>query len=119
MAPIEAPLQTNVLGKLIGASPTAGKWIVGERGVRPDEHVIVESHAVPQLYPALDRHPVPDHNVILDEDLVADVAVLAYDGARQDVCERPRPRCPGRCALPAQRARGGESRRKPECPSHP
>src|SRR5215212_2774924 len=69
--------------------PTAGKWIVGERGVRPDEHVIAESHAVPQLHPALDRHPVPDHNVILDEGLVTDVAVPAYDGAGQNVCERP------------------------------
>src|ERR671921_2996518 len=38
------------------ALPTAGKWIVGERGIRPDEHVIAEGHAVPQLHAALDRH---------------------------------------------------------------
>src|SRR6185369_4099833 len=51
----------------------AWKRIVGERSVRPDEHIIFDIDAVPELHSALDRHPIAEDDIILNKSVVADV----------------------------------------------
>ena len=63
----------------------ARETIVGERGVRPDEHVVFHPQAVPQLDAALDGDPVADDHVVLDERVIADIAIPADAGAGKDV----------------------------------
>src|SRR6266516_4512150 len=74
---------------LVEPLPAAGKGVVGEGRVRPDEHVVLELHSIPELHPALDGDPVTDDGAALDEDAVADVAVSTHARALKDVCERP------------------------------
>ncbi len=67
----------------------AGERIVCERRVRPDEDVVGDPQAVPELHAALHRDAVAKHDVVLDEDVVADVAVAADAGAGQHVSKGP------------------------------
>ena len=77
---------------LLQPLPAARKRVVGERRVGPDEDVVLEHDAVPELHAGLDRHAVADPGAALDEDAVADVAVGADARAGQDMGERPDPR---------------------------
>ncbi len=66
-----------------------GERVVGEGGVRSDEHVVLQPHTVPQLDAALHGDPIAHHDVALHEHSVTDVAVGADDRTREHVGERP------------------------------
>ena len=90
----------------------AGKRVVRERGVWPDEDVVGHTQPIPQLHAALHRHAVAEHHVVLDEDVVADVAVPADAGAREDVGEGPDARPVADFAALAQPLRMDEHRHR-------
>ena len=72
--------------------PAARKAIVGEGGVRADEDVVVQAHAVPQLDAALDRDPVAQNHAAFDENEVADVGLAPHHRPGQHVGKGPDPR---------------------------
>jgi hypothetical protein len=71
---------------------TSGETVVREGGIGADEHVILEIDPIPKLHTTLDGHTVADDDVALDEHAIADVAVLPYPCAREDVSKSPDPR---------------------------
>lgn len=76
-------------GELGWPDTATRKGIVRECCIWANEDVVFQTHAIPQLDPALHCHSVSDDYVILNEDPVTYVAVLANDGARQNVRECP------------------------------
>ncbi len=71
---------------------TARKTVVGEGGVRADEHVVFHPQAIPQLDAALDGDAVPDDHVVFNEGVIADIAIPADAGAGKDVGVSPNQR---------------------------
>ncbi len=65
------------------------KFVICKRGVRTDEHIVFDLHAIPKLDAALDRYAVPDGDVVLDKRVIADVAIAADPCPGKDVRERP------------------------------
>ena len=88
-APIEAPRLTVRAREFRRVHLAARKPVVGEGGVRTDEHVVLERDPIPELHAAFDRDAVMHHHVVLDKDVVADVAVPADAGALENVRESP------------------------------
>jgi hypothetical protein len=70
----------------------AWKAVVGERGVRPDEDVILDNKAVPELDSAFNGDAIAHNDVVLDERVIADVAIGADTRARKDMSEGPNTR---------------------------
>jgi hypothetical protein len=63
--------------------------IVCKSGVWANEDIVAHTQAVPELDTRLHRYAIPQDDIVLDENVIANVAVLAYDCARQNVRERP------------------------------
>ena len=67
----------------------ARKAIVGERRVRSDKDVVLDTNAVPELHAALHGDAIADHHVVFDERVIADVAIGADARTRQDMRKCP------------------------------
>ena len=90
----------------------SGKPIVRKRRVRADEHVVLDSQAVPELNAAFDRDPIAHHDVVLDEDMIADVAVAADARAAEQVRKGPDAGAVADVDAVAQRLRMNEGRQR-------
>jgi hypothetical protein len=67
----------------------AREGVVGKGDIGADEHVVLDSQAVPELHAGFDRGAVADDHVVLDEDVGADVAVGADAGVGENDDELP------------------------------
>ena len=75
---------------MFGQIPLAPReGIIGESHVGPDEHIVFEPDAVPQLHTALDGDTITDNDVILYEYVIAHITVRTDYRTRQDVGEGP------------------------------
>jgi hypothetical protein len=63
--------------------------IVCKSRVWANEDIAAHTQAVPELDARLHRHAISKDDIVLDKNVIANVAILAYDRARQNVRERP------------------------------
>ena len=63
--------------------------IVCKSRVWANEDIAAHAQAVPELHARLHRHAISKDDIVLYENMIANVAILAYDRARQNVRERP------------------------------
>ena len=70
----------------------AGSSIVCKYRIRPDEHVIFQSHAVPHIDPAFQGHPIADRRAPLDQCVRVEVAVGADHRPVHHHTKLPHPR---------------------------
>lgn len=87
--PMDAPSRTTVVVNESGYCLLAGERVVGERGVRADEDIVLQADAVPELNAAFHCDPIADDHVVLDEDSVIEVHVAADLCSGQDVRKGP------------------------------
>jgi hypothetical protein len=69
--------------------PALRKEIVCKSRVWANEDIASHTQAVPELDARLHRHAISKDDIVLNENVIANVAILAYDCARQNVRERP------------------------------
>lgn len=60
------------LGLMMSA---AGKFIIAERYVWPDEYIVADAKSVPELDSALHGHTIANDDIVFDEAVRADIAV--------------------------------------------
>jgi hypothetical protein len=63
--------------------------IVCKSRVWANEDIVAHTQAVPELDARLHRYAIPKDDIVLDENVIANIAILAYDCAWQNVRERP------------------------------
>src|SRR5207248_6671861 len=56
-----------------------------------DKDVVFDAHAIPDLHTALDGDAVADHDIVFKKSVIADVAILSHESARQNMGKRPDP----------------------------
>ncbi len=65
--------------------------VIRKRGIRSDEDVVFDSHAIPELNSAFYSDAITDLHTTFDEGVIADVAVRADPGPFDDVRKGPNP----------------------------
>jgi len=79
----------QILGRML---PAARTQVVGEGRAWPDEHVVLQFNAAPQVDAAFDCHAVANPRALLNKCVVAKVAIFPDDRAAANMRERPNPR---------------------------
>jgi len=63
--------------------------IVCKSCIWANEDIAAHAQAIPELDATLHRHAISKHDIVLDENMIGNVAILAYDRAWHNVRERP------------------------------
>jgi hypothetical protein len=76
-------------GILLRHLAASGSQVVCKNSGRPDEDIILDDQAVPEVNPALEGDPVADPHVSFDEGMITDVAVLTDYGTTGNMSKSP------------------------------
>jgi hypothetical protein len=68
--------------KAVGPLLAFREKIVCKSRVWANEDVVLHAQAVPELDAAFHRHSISEHDIVLDENMIANVAIFAYDCVR-------------------------------------